>query len=73
MPRGLIDSVTCAGLPRFSELFVANLTKVFEADPFRVSPHQFDDFVYRSHGQNSIIIGTTRQVKLGKTPLVYGI
>ena len=49
MPRGLVDSVTCSGLPWLSEVLIANLTKVSEADPFGVLPHQFYDIVYRSH------------------------
>jgi len=65
LPRGLVDSVTCARLPRLPEIFVANLTKRIEADPFRVLPHQFDDIVCRSHGLNSITIGTTRQGRKG--------
>jgi hypothetical protein len=50
LPRGLVDSVTCAGLPRLSEIFVANFAQVFEADPFRALPHEFDDIGYRSDG-----------------------
>ena len=49
LPRGLVYSVTSAGLPRLSEIFVANLAKVFEADPFGVLPHHFDNIVYRGH------------------------
>lgn len=73
-PRGFVNTVACAGLPRLSEIFVAYLAKVIEADPFRVLPHQFDDIVYRRHGRYSISIGTTRQgERLKQTPRGYGI
>ena len=62
LPRGLVNSVTSSGLPWFSEVLVANLAKVIEADPFGVLPHQFDDIVYRTDTQNGITIDTSRQV-----------
>ena len=62
LPRCLVDSVTRSGLPRLSEILVAYLTKLIEADPFGVLPHQFDDMVYRSHKENGISIDTTQQV-----------
>ena len=73
LPRGLVDSVTCARLPRLSETFLADLTKVVEANPLRVLPHQFDDIVYRSHERNGINIGTTEQGwGFRLEPLAYG-
>ena len=73
-PQGLVDSVTRTGLPRLSEILVANLAKVIKADPFGVMPHQFDDIVYRSHKPHGISIGTTQQGRgLRETPRAYGI
>ena len=46
LPRGLVGPVTRTGLPRLSEILVANLAQVIEADPFGGLPHQFDDGVY---------------------------